>query len=57
MACYGLAGLGIKSRWERDFPQLSRLALAPTQPPVQWILGLYPRGKAAGARHLTPNPF
>jgi len=32
---YGLGGPRIESRWERDFPQLSRPALGPTQPPVQ----------------------
>jgi hypothetical protein len=30
-----LDGLGIESRWWRDFPHPSRPALVPTQPPVQ----------------------
>jgi hypothetical protein len=34
---YGLDGLGIESRWGRDFPQLSRPPLRPTQPPVKWV--------------------
>jgi len=37
---YGLDGLGIESRWGRDFPHLSRPALRTTQPPVQWVPGL-----------------
>ena len=32
---YGLDGPGIESRWRLDFPNLSRPALGPTQPPVQ----------------------
>ena len=37
---YGLDGLGIESRWGRDFPQLSGPALGLTQSPVQWVPGL-----------------
>jgi hypothetical protein len=53
---YGLDGPGIESRWGRDFPHLSGPVLGPTQPPVQWVLGLSRGKRAAGAWSwpLTP---
>ena len=39
---YGLDGPGIESRWERGFLHMFRLVLWPTQPPAQWVPGLFP---------------
>ena len=51
----GLDGPGIEFRWWRDFPHLSRPALGPTQPPVQWVPGLS-RGKERSGRDADPSP-
>jgi len=45
---YGLDGLGIESRWGRDFPPSFRTVLGPTQPPINGYQ-VFPGGKAAGA--------
>ena len=46
---YGMDGLGIESRWGRDFPHLS------TQPPVKWVPG-FPEGKVRPGRDADPSP-
>ena len=55
--CCWLGGPGIDSQWagggEEDVPHLSRWALGPTPPPVQWVRGLY-RGKVTGAWRSPP---
>jgi hypothetical protein len=50
---YGLDGPGIESRWGRDFPHLSRPALGPIQPLVQWVPALS-RGKERPERDADP---
>ena len=48
---YGLDGPGIETRWRGDFPQLSRTALRPTQPPV------FPGSKERPRRDADPSPL
>ena len=52
---YGLDGPGIESRWERDFPHLTRRVLGPTHPPVQWVPDLS-RGKERPGSGTDPSP-
>ena len=55
---YGVDRLGMKSRWQKDFLQPSRPDLVPTQPPVQWVPGLFPGGKVwpgCGANQPLPS--
>jgi len=53
---YGLEGPRIESWWRRDFSHPSRPALGSTQHPIQWVPGLFPGGKAAGAWPWPPPP-
>jgi hypothetical protein len=52
---YELDCPGIESRWGRDFLHLSRPALGPTQPPIQWVPGLS-RGQSGRRVALTTHP-
>ena len=47
----------IECRWGRVFPHLSRPALGPTQPPVQWVRGLSRGVQSGRGVTLTPHPF
>ena len=53
---YGLDGPGIESRWERDFPHLSRLSWGP---PSLLYNGyrVFPGGKEQPGRDADPSPL
>ena len=47
---------GIKFRWGRYFPHPSRPTLGLNQPPTQWVLAVFPGGKAAGEGSWLSTP-
>jgi hypothetical protein len=53
---YGLDDPWIESQWMRDLPRRSIPTLGPIQPPVKFVLVLFPAYKSAGAscRSFTP---
>jgi hypothetical protein len=53
---YGLDGPGIEARCWRKFPCQSKPALEPTQPPVQWVPGLF-RGVKRPGRGVDHPPI
>jgi len=55
--CYVLDVFGSEPWWQQDFLHLPMLTLRPTYPPVEWVLGLFPWGKAAGVHNWSPTSF
>jgi len=45
---YGRDGPRIELQWKRDFLDSLIPVPRPSQRPVQWVLGVFPRGTAAG---------
>jgi hypothetical protein len=46
---YGLEGPGIEFRCGAKFSALAQTGPGPTQPPTQWVPGLFIGGKRVGA--------
>jgi hypothetical protein len=45
---YRLDGPGIETQRRQDFLNTSRISLLPIHHPVQWVVDLFPVGKATG---------
>jgi len=62
---YGMDGSGLEPRWGQEifsYPHKSRMAVGPTQPPVQWVTDVFPQGEKWPGRgvdndhpHLAPR--
>jgi hypothetical protein len=56
---YGLDSSGFEPRLGRNFPHPSRSVPRPTEPPTEWVPGLFHGGKVVGAwswpPHLAPR--
>ena len=48
---------GIESQWVRHFPRQYKQALGLTQPPVQSVPGVFPRGKEAEVKERVKLHF
>jgi hypothetical protein len=48
---YVLKGPGIQFRWGWNFSNRARPVFGPTQPPIKWALGPFPRGEGTGEWH------
>jgi hypothetical protein len=53
--CYRLDSLVFIPQWGQDFLYHPHWLPWPSQPPVQWVPGLFPGCKEAGVRHSPPT--